>query len=162
MPAMLAMRQFTPPRGLRCYAGSYVYVSIQEDVCSDSLMFDEVLAMVDGDIKKNNTNYREAISSRERLAICLRFLATGDTYTTISFSYRIGISTVANIVEEVSDALWLRLQPEFMPTPNEALWRQIEKGFKERWNFPHCIGAIDGKHVAIQAPLTLVLAFIIL
>lgn len=35
---------------------------------------------------------------------------------------------------------------------NEADWKQVEKTF-ERWNFPHCVGAIDGKHVQLQAPI---------
>ncbi len=26
------------------------------------------------------------------------------------------------------------------------------KRFEERWNFPHCIGALDEKHIVIQAP----------
>ena len=26
-------------------------------------------------------------------------------------------------------------------------WKNIAKDFYEIWNLPHCIGAIDGKHV---------------
>ncbi|XP_049947096.1 uncharacterized protein LOC126454936 [Schistocerca serialis cubense] len=70
----------------------------------------------------------------------------------MSFSYRVRISTVANIDEDICDALWQRLQPKFMPTPDEAMWRNNERGFKDKWNFPHCNGAIDGKHVAAQRP----------
>lgn len=35
---------------------------------------------------------------------------------------------------------------------SEEEWREIANGFNLKWNFPHCIGAIDGKHVQIEAP----------
>ena len=31
-------------------------------------------------------------------------------------------------------------------------WQRIEHRFSTQWNNPNCIGAIDGKHVVIQAP----------
>lgn len=31
-------------------------------------------------------------------------------------------------------------------------WKNIEYGFRTRWNFPGCVEALDGKHVVIRAP----------
>ncbi|XP_044005484.1 uncharacterized protein LOC122850394 [Aphidius gifuensis] len=63
-----------------------------------------------------------------------------------------GFSTVSTIIFETCTALWLKLQPIVLPTPTINDWLRIAKGFEDRWNFHHCIGAIDGKHVQIQAP----------
>ena len=29
-------------------------------------------------------------------------------------------------------------------------WKALDFKFSERWNFPHCVGALDGKHVVMQ------------
>lgn len=39
-----------------------------------------------------------------------------------------------------------------MPTTPEE-WLNIAKKIEDLWNFPHCIGAIDGKHIVLQAPI---------
>jgi len=38
-----------------------------------------------------------------------------------------------------------------MPTPTWTTWSQIVNDFWDLWNFPNCIGGIDGKHVKFQA-----------
>lgn len=39
-----------------------------------------------------------------------------------------------------------------MPKLNKEKWLQIANRFNSKWNFPNCVGAIDGKHVAIKCP----------
>ena len=81
-----------------------------------------------------------------------RYLATGDSFRTISFSYRVGHCTVARIVGEVCKVIWDCLVDEFMPVPKKDDWRAIADRFLQEWNFPNCVGSIDGKHVVVQAP----------
>lgn len=76
-------------------------------------------------------------------------MANGDSFQTISFSYRLGHSTVQSIVLEVCTAIISNLKEECMPMPKEDDWKTISNEFCELWNFPNCIGALDGKHVVI-------------
>lgn len=79
-------------------------------------------------------------------------MATGDSLKTISFSYRMGHSTVYHVVRETCKIISENLMNELMPTPTEEMWKNIANDFFRMWNFPNCIGAMDGKHVTIQAP----------
>lgn len=69
--------------------------------------------------------------------------------------FRIGQCTISKIIREVGAALINVLKDEFlqMPTCVEE-WKIIADDFGQRWNFHHCIGAIDGKHVRIYPSLS--------
>ena len=81
-----------------------------------------------------------------------RFLASGDSYQTIAGRFRRSPCTISMIVTRVCDAIWTELVNKVMPEPTEQNWEEIETGFRLRWNFPNCCGAVDGKHVAVRQP----------
>ena len=114
--------------------------------------FDELVEILTPTLHRQTSHFRRPIGVPEQLAICLRFLSTGDSFTTIAYSFRCGISTVSDAVYDVFDALWESLNDSLLPFPTEKSWIEGARRFEERWNFPHCIGAIDGKHVIIEAP----------
>lgn len=81
-----------------------------------------------------------------------RFLATGSTYHALAFEFRMGKSTVAEIVSETCEAIWKRIQPLCMPVPDQQLCLKIANCFNSKWNFPNCFGAVDGKHIRVKCP----------
>ncbi|CAB4001870.1 Hypothetical predicted protein [Paramuricea clavata] len=116
--------------------------------------FELLLTWVAPLITKKSTRMREPIPPDERLSVTLRYLVTGDAYTTIAASYRISPTTVGRIVQETCDALWNALSEQgFLRVPcNTNDWKSIANDFGQMWNFPHALGALDGKHVVMQAP----------
>lgn len=55
------------------------------------------------------------------IIIC-RFFATGDSYKTIGHSYRVGFTTVGQIVIEVCEAIIRHMGPIYMPEPTKEIW----------------------------------------
>ena len=42
---------------------------------------------------------------------------------------------------------------EYMSLPDsKEKWLSVAKEFEEKWQFPNCVGAIDGKHVSLINP----------
>ena len=56
-------------------------------------------------VMKNDTRFREAISVTERLAVTLRFLATGDSYKSLSYLLKISSTTISRTIPKVCKAL---------------------------------------------------------
>ena len=63
-----------------------------------------------------------------------------------------GLSTIHDIIRDTCRTIWITFKNEVMPDPTLERWQEIEKGFRVPWNFPNCLGALDGKHVNIIAP----------
>uniref|UniRef100_A0A8C6WH76 DDE Tnp4 domain-containing protein n=1 Tax=Neogobius melanostomus TaxID=47308 RepID=A0A8C6WH76_9GOBI len=102
---------------------------------------DHLLSYIGPEIYRQSTNYRAAIEPKQRLAVALRFLASGDSLLSLSFAYRLGHATVQNSVHMVFAAIAKIMLPEFLPKPTEDTWREISLDFWERWNFPNCLGS---------------------
>ena len=104
-------------------------------------------------IERRVTSMRDPISAGLRLAITLRYLASGDNYQSSMFGFRVTANTICGIIPDTCHAICEVLREKYFtcPTTPEE-WRQVAKGFWEKLNFPLCIGALDGKHVAIKKP----------
>jgi hypothetical protein len=44
------------------------------------------------------------------------------------------------------------MQSLYLPQPTTEMWETIARRLEERWQFPHCNGALDGRHIVIMKP----------
>lgn len=61
-------------------------------------------------------------------------------------------NTIANIVYETSEAIWNTYCLKHMAIPTTDDFYKIANEFEHLWNFPNCVGCVDGKHVRIKCP----------
>ena len=68
---------------------------------------------------------------------------------TIASSYRMSSAVVGRIVREtcVATQKTVIAKVYLKAPPTQENWKNISHGFLKNWNFPNCIGAIDGKHI---------------
>lgn len=67
--------------------------------------FEYLLNRISGRISRKDTNFRKAIPAKERLAVTLRYLATGDSYSSLSYLFRISKQLISRIIPEVCEAI---------------------------------------------------------
>ena len=80
-----------------------------------------------------------------------RFLATSESFHSLQFQFRVSVREISQIIKQTLAAL-RKLVTLFMPalTPQEL--EQKAKEFHQKWDFPNCCIAIDGKHIRIVLP----------
>ncbi|KAJ4425591.1 hypothetical protein ANN_27787 [Periplaneta americana] len=110
--------------------------------------FDNLLEKVAPLIERKDTLMRRAIPPAERLVVTLRYLATGDSYKSLMYLFRITANTISQIIPEVCRAIYDVPKKEHL----KAEWTEVAVEFEKKWNFPNCIGAIDGTHANVEAP----------
>ena len=116
-------------------------------------MFDELVQRLTPRITKKTTNWRSPLEPGLKVAITLRHLASGSKYHDMQYAWRVPHNTISIVVREVCEAIIEEyLDEQLSPPTTEQGWLQLANDWYERWNFPHVIGAIDGKHVACKAP----------
>ena len=116
-------------------------------------LFAEMVEKVSPRLSKATTRMRYPLAVGLKLAVTLRHLATGNSYASLSYCFRVSKSAIAIFVPKVCQAITDAYKDEVMKCPRTPEdWRNVAKGFATRWQYYNCGGALDGKHVPIQKP----------
>jgi hypothetical protein len=115
-------------------------------------MFHELVTRVGPRIAKSQEG-RTPLLPGLKLAVTIRFLATGNSYHDLGYTFRMAHNTISLFVPQVCEAIVEEYRDEQFTTPNTPEgWLEKERTFAHRWNYHHCCGALDGKHIRIVNP----------
>ncbi|XP_053390910.1 putative nuclease HARBI1 [Mercenaria mercenaria] len=119
----------------------------------DVATFYDILARIEGRITKQITALRYPISPALKLAFTLRYLATRNAYRDLRFGFRVAHNTMSGLIVDVCQALIDVIEQLFVKLSTEPEeWQQVAQTFQQKWQFPHTLGALDGKHIRIKKP----------
>ena len=114
--------------------------------------FNKILNLIAPDITPQEIiGGNKVISDAGPLTVTLRFLATGETFQSLTFQFHISDRAIPYIVKEVCNTIVKYLVPLYLKVPStEEECLSIVEKFETRWQYPNATGAIDGKHVVIR------------
>ncbi|XP_050299344.1 uncharacterized protein LOC126738181 [Anthonomus grandis grandis] len=79
-------------------------------------------------------------------------LATGESYRSLSFQYRIHHSWISICVKQVLQSIGKRMLHIYLPQPSKEQMEANASDFNSLWNYPNCCASIDGKYIRIRCP----------
>ncbi|TVU01958.1 hypothetical protein EJB05_52607, partial [Eragrostis curvula] len=110
-------------------------------------------------VAKEDTALRAAIPVRQRVAVCVWRLATGEPLRLVSKRFGLGISTCHKLVLEVCAAIRNLLMPRFLRWPDADAAAAFKARFQADSGIPGVVGAIYTTHIPIIAPKVAVAAY---
>ncbi|XP_050706066.1 putative nuclease HARBI1 [Eriocheir sinensis] len=102
----------------------------------------------------NRTERSRAVTAELKVALTLRYLATGKMQQCNADDFGVSRATVSRIITQTVDALVTQENMRrFMGFPlNRGEQQRMKAEFAEIAGFPGVVGAVDGTHVRIVAP----------
>lgn len=110
-------------------------------------------------VAKEDTALRNAIPVRQRVAVCIWRLATGEPLRLVSKKFGLGISTCHKLVLEVCKAIKDVLMPKYLQWPDDESLRNIRERFESVSGIPNVVGSMYTTHIPIIAPKISVAAY---
>ena len=111
-----------------------------------------ILYEIEGEITRQDTPMRKAVSARRRLGILLYYLSSTAEYRTIANRFGVSVAFVCSCIKEMSRVIVQKRKSKFITVPKGAELSEVMQMYKEKWQFPMCAGATDGIHIPIIAP----------
>ncbi|XP_028790991.1 protein ALP1-like [Neltuma alba] len=121
--------------------------------------FDMICEELNPAIAKGDTTLRNAIPVRQRVAVCIWRLATGDPLRLVSQKFGLGISTCHKLILEVCTAIRSVLMRKYLQWPDEVTTRNFKAEFESISGIPNVVGSMFTSHIPIAAPKVNVTAY---
>ncbi|GAB4837067.1 hypothetical protein Ancab_039550 [Ancistrocladus abbreviatus] len=121
--------------------------------------FEMICEELNSVVAKEDTMLRAAIPVRQRVAVCIWRLATGEPLRLVSRRFGLGISTCHKLVLEVCSAIRTVLMPKYLQWPDEESLKKIKEEFESISGIPNVVGSMYTTHIPIIAPKVNVAAY---
>lgn len=89
-------------------------------------LFEDLLNKIETQLLKKDTPFREALSPRLKLEVTLRYLATGDSYKSLYYLFRVSPSIMSTFIPQVCDAIYEALA-DYIKVSNKIIRIIIRK-----------------------------------
>ncbi|KAG6555766.1 hypothetical protein Mapa_003006 [Marchantia paleacea] len=103
-------------------------------------------------VAKEDTMLRAAIPVKQRVAVCIWRLATGEPLRLVSKRFGLGISTCHKLILEVCAAINDVLLPKYVQWPGEERVHEVMEDFESVSGIPNVVGSMYTTHIPIIAP----------
>ena len=89
-------------------------------------LFFKLLDEIKPDLETTATTWiRNPITPKQKLCVTLRYLATGESFRSLAFQFRIHHSTIGRIINVCLESIISRLLTKAIPTPSKTSFQQV-------------------------------------
>ncbi|KAF0926683.1 hypothetical protein E2562_027120 [Oryza meyeriana var. granulata] len=142
-----------------CSSADYPEADFRRAFRMSRSTFDVLCDALAAAVAKEDTALRAAIPVRQRVAVCVWRLATGEPLRLVSKRFGLGISTCHKLILEVCAAIRTLLMPRFLHWPDDPTAAAFKSRFEATSGVPGVVGAIYTTHIPIIAPKVSVAAY---
>ncbi|KAI8040294.1 uncharacterized protein LOC128258499 [Drosophila gunungcola] len=94
---------------------------------------------------------KKSFSAEERLAITLKYLATGEVHSCRNYCFRASKFVINEMIANICLGFYEHLKDQYVTLPKtDDQWRSAAEEMERKHNLPHCVGNLFMRSVQLQ------------